>query len=533
MIKTAVGLGQWSVGTALVGVLAWGNVSAQTAAPQQPTGQAGAYSLQVNAQIVVLDVVVLNSKGELVENLSKDDFTVFEDKTPETILTFEHNSPPAEKAVVPIESTKELDQKEPNAPVTILVMDEVVSRFEEIAFMRDAMKKYLSTQGDTLRQPTMLVAVNTDRMMILQDYTTSKKQIVDALSHHEAEHPWRSRSWQGEQFNAAVAALTGVAHAEAGHPGHKNMIWIGRGFPAINWTQLAESPVALARVEDVIQLCVNELRDSRVTLYTIDPAGVHMASTEVDAGGTAVDAALGGQWDFEGISRGTGGIPMHGYNDLNHLILTSVRNGESFYTLSYRPVVSSQNELAFRNIRVVMKDPNLHATTRSGYFTRPTEVSALHDSRGKMTAGTTRDLSVATQGLLIYDGVPFEIVRDAAKPDSFSLKVKVAGVTWEKADGQSEKATLTLAVESFDKKGKVLNHLGQTFNLQVPALASTVKDERTISLPVTIATAAPAARVRFVLRSDKDGKIGADNVFLIDKKEITDPATGRQLKEEH
>jgi VWFA-related protein len=497
--------------------------------PTQQGPAPGSYSLQVNAQIVLLDVVVVNKKGEAVENLTQDDFTVYEDKTPQTIRTFEHISPPAVSAVVPINSTAELDAKEPNSSVSIIVMDEVVSKFSDAEFMRYSLKKYLATEGETLRQPMMLVAVDVNRMMVLRDYTTSKKEILEALDHHLTPLAWRGKSWQGEMFNASLAALTGVAHAAAGHPGHKNVIWIGRGFPVINWNQLNENPVAAARVRDAIKLCANELRDARVTLYTVDPAGLRgNEPQEQDADGNNIGDPLGGQVDFDTISTETGGRALHGENAVDHLIARSVRDGESFYTLSYKPATESQVAKPFRNIRVVMKDPSLTATTRKGYYTKATEVAPVLSANGKMTENAVRDLSVAGQGMMVYDGVPFTILHDAAASDEFKLKVKVADVAWEPGEGKTQSAKITLVVESFDKKGKVLNHSSQIMSLQVPALAEGVKDERTVSLPVKIATEAPAARVRFVVRANGSGKIGADNFFLVDRKTITDPSTGLQ-----
>ena len=68
-------------------------IAAPASAQQTPTiqtaQQPGAYSLQVNSQIVVLDVVVNNKKGDPVSSLTRDDFKVYENKVPQTILSFE------------------------------------------------------------------------------------------------------------------------------------------------------------------------------------------------------------------------------------------------------------------------------------------------------------------------------------------------------------------------------------------------------------------------------------------------------------
>ena len=59
-------------------------ITAQEAAPLNSTT-----TLHVKARIVVLDVVVTNQKGDIITNLSKDDFIVREDKVPQRIVSFE------------------------------------------------------------------------------------------------------------------------------------------------------------------------------------------------------------------------------------------------------------------------------------------------------------------------------------------------------------------------------------------------------------------------------------------------------------
>jgi len=149
----------------------------QAATPQQPSAAAndpGAYQLSVTSQNVVLDVVVNDKNRKNVKGLTKDDFQVFEDKQPQTISAFEEvvgRVPEAGPAAV-VNSTAELDRVEPDAPVSIVVIDELTTKFEDLAFARYSLKKYLKAQGDTLEQPTMLIAANFKNIAVLRDYTT-------------------------------------------------------------------------------------------------------------------------------------------------------------------------------------------------------------------------------------------------------------------------------------------------------------------------------------------------------------------------
>jgi VWFA-related protein len=514
-------------------------IAAQSRAQQTPTiqtaPQPGAYSLRVKSQIVVLDVVVNNKKGEPVSNLTRDDFKIYENKVPQTILSFEPAIKPAANAAAPIAitSTADLDRQEPNAPVSIIVLDEVTTKFEDEAFARYSLKKYLKGQGDTLQQPTMLIAVNFRNMMVLRDYTTSRKEILEALDKHFAGYNWKAvnGAWTSEQLNAAFASLIEVARATAGHPGHKNMIWVGRGFPSFRWDKLF--PNVQEALKNAIANCANILRDSRVTLYSIDPAGISAAPPPVDEDGFYVDDPFGGQVDFDTMAQTTGGQSFHGRNDVDRLIGTGVNDGETFYTLTYKPTTVSQDAKDFRHIQVLLKDRSLRATTREGYFSTAAPIPPALDAKGKPSAGLAFDINIAGEGLMVFDGVPLTITRDEQAPDTFHLRVSASALAWTpNAAGDEQRSELTVFAASFDRKGKNLSRRAQLMTVQLPPLPADVTgDDRTVNVPVTIATATPAARLRFVVRSNANGKIGADNVFLVDRKTLSDPATG--LKAEH
>lgn len=502
---------------------------AQTAAQAAETGQAGAYSLQVKSQLVVLDVVVTNKKGQAVGNLTRDSFKVYENKVQQPILTFEAATRPAPGfgagAPIAIHSTEDLDRLEPQAPVSIIVLDEVTTKFEDEAFARYSLKKYLNTEGDMLQQPTMLIAVSIDHEMVLHDYTTSKKEILDALDRHFAGNDWRAKSasWKAEQFGAAFASLEGVAEATAGHPGHKNIVWVGRGFPSFRWDQLP--PKMVDQLQQAIATCTNLLRDGRVTLYSVDPVGISAEPPATDEDGFYVDDPFGGQVDFDDMARATGGQAFHGRNDVDHLIGSSVSDGETFYTITYKPAVMSSDPKEFRKIQVMMADRSLTATTREGYFVSSAPVAPMLDAKGKISGQVAFDMAMASDGLMVYDGVPLTIERMTDNQDDFRVSFPANSLEW-KMDEDKQKSDVTIVMESYDKKGKLLNRKANLLAFGLPALKDGQQETRMVRLKETATTAAPAARIRVIVRSNANGKIGADNFFLVDRRTLSDPATG-------
>ena len=220
-----------------------------------------AYTLSVSSQLVTLDIVVNDKNGQPVRGLKRDDFTIYEDNAPRPVVSFEALEPKRATSRGPIEihSTAELDRVEPDAPVSIVVLDELTTKFEDQYFARYSLEKYLGKQGETLDQPLMLIARSLDHTQVLHDYTTSKKEILDALNRHFVGNDWRATdpNWTNEHILAAFASLIEIAKATQGHPGHKSLIWIGRGFPTIQPSDV--TPENEDPLETAIAQCTNLL----------------------------------------------------------------------------------------------------------------------------------------------------------------------------------------------------------------------------------------------------------------------------------
>src|ERR1039458_5512002 len=267
------------------GILAGCVAAAQAPISQTPSPQKPTPVLTVNARIVVLDVVVTDKAGNLVPGLTRGDFTIYEDQTQQTIRSFEtpdqHVLPPG----VSIDSTADL-AKAPDAPVTLLVLDELNTRFEDMSFARNSLEKYLNAQPATLNQPTALIAATNTRFQLLQDYTLNRQAVLTALKNHFPEYPWRlmqsGKTGPGaaERLAMSLGSLEQIAEAVSGHPGRKNVIWVGRGFPAINIQDSADQEAAV--IQKAMQHVIDVMRDARITLTTIDPTANTTAIVDIE-----------------------------------------------------------------------------------------------------------------------------------------------------------------------------------------------------------------------------------------------------------
>lgn len=86
--------------------------------------------------------------------------------------------------------------------------------------------------------------------------------------------------------------------------------------------------------------CIDQMRDARITLYELDPAGVSSSSETMDANGFVIPGnPFENQVDFDSMVKATGEMALHGQNDVDRQIVQAVRNGENFYTFPIVPAL--------------------------------------------------------------------------------------------------------------------------------------------------------------------------------------------------
>jgi VWFA-related protein len=490
----------------------------------------GTYTLSTNAKLVILDVVVTGKKGNLIPNLKKEDFEIQEDKQIQPIYSFEAPGVHALPPNVAIHSTEELDRLAPHAPAVILALDESMEKWDDQAFARDSIQRYLKSQSNLLSQPTMLLAINADRTIVLRDYTQDKTAIITALDKHFAGNAMSSgntlRNADGFgslQIMSGFRSLAQLAQSTAGHPGHKSVIWVGRGLPPLHFippSPKSPFPVCcseedVAKVEAATQKMINLLTASRVTLYTIDPRGVGHSPSQDHA-------------SFAAVAEATGGEAIYNGNDVDAEIGVAARQGENFYTLSYIPRSDSDAKGELRHIRVIMKDPSLQATTRTGYYPNPVTPPSAITAEGRpgepMHLG--RKIAIDKNAInktlldttLVYDGIPLTLARADAS-GTIAVHMDPTALHWvDHGPDRPRTAEVQVACEAFDKKEKVLLDEGTTAHLLSPPV--TPENEQQLPKPgISFNCGADprAVRLRVVVLARDSGKVGAANLDLTAK----------------
>ncbi len=475
-------------------------------------------TFSVSSRLVVLDVVVRDRKGHLVSDLARRDFTVREDKAPQTILSFEtpkqHRLPPN----VEIDSTADL-VKAPDAPVTLLVLDELNTNFQDMSYARRELEKYLMAQPAVLPQPTTLLAADNTKFQVLEDYTRDRGALLSALGRHFPEYPWRlMQSGKGgpgaaQRLAMSLGSLEQIAQATAGHPGRKSLIWVGRGFPAVNTNESTDQEAATIR--STVEQVIDALRDDRITLTIIDPTIMSTDTVEIQTPDD-LDAAedsngndpFQGDVNFQLLAPATGGDVYYARNDVDAEINTAIRNGDNYYTLSYAPTNRNDAAEPYRRISVMVDRPGLTVTTRNGYYIpsaqpKPAQTAQnLQDLRARLAF----DLGSAINSNIAYTGLSATVIPVPGHAGSFVMRVSTQALNWRTMSDGSLEAEVTLAAACFNRQGKMMAHTAEERTAHLAGNRQTLQGMT--DFPLTMPIPKHTARVRFVVRDATTGKIG-------------------------
>jgi VWFA-related protein len=490
---------------------------------QSPAGSAAQppTTLHVESQLVILDITVMDASGKPVTDLRPDEFRITEKSDPQTIMTFEppaaHTLPPAYAGKVIVNSSADLP-KIGASPVTLLVLDELNMNFSDRAFARTRMIDWLKRQSEVLAQPTALLAINEKDLHVLRDYTQSRAALLDVMNKHTGDVVWRinddSTSLSAQQnMGAVLNAIDHLAQATRGIPGRKNIIWVGRGFPAIQVSDVGASSADAVNAQ--LRYLSDLLLKAHVTLNVVGPllsaSQANLFSSTLGQSGT-VDTNMSqfdndsGALKFFALATSSGGHNFTARNDIDAEIERSVDEGSSFYTISYRPTTVSNDPNSYRKISVQVTRPGLTVQTRDGYFAAPQQPNL---SPRETTEQIASDLNSAATSTIPYSDLHLKAVRTGLT--DYTLHASAGDLTWRDLPDGRRRADVILMAICISSRGKLLARnytpLGSNTDASLAAIGLA-----SAALPMHVSAPAGTAHIRFVVRDMVSGRIGTTDV---------------------
>jgi len=384
-------------------------LQAATPVLAQQTGQAGANEarIQVTTELVLVNVVAHDKKGNLVRDLKKGDFTLLEDGKKQEISTFDFENVDelatagaAEATVSGVsapgtvlrsgkQGVPSLDARDRR--LILLFFDFSAMEPEQIDRSVHAAKKFVSTK----MQPADLIALVSlaANMHVDLDFTDDKTKLLGALTAYTsgqgqgfengstgsaegAAETSGAFSADDTDFNTFSAdrkllALQSLMQALGKLPQKKSLVYFSNG---INQTGADNQSALRATTAAAVK--------ANVSIYSMDIRGLQA----FPPGGEAQSASLHGQSAYSGaavlndlnsnassqetlatLSSDTGGKAFFDSNDFGGVFAQVQKDSSAYYVLGF----TSNNPLKdgkFRRLKVQVNRPDLKLDFRSGYY---------------------------------------------------------------------------------------------------------------------------------------------------------------------
>lgn len=400
------------------------SVQAQTASPAS-VGTVPTFQSKVN--VVLVDVVVTDSKDEPVTGLGKKDFEISEDGKPQTISTFEEHKGvrinAAKLPPMPPDVYTNFPPMKTTDSVNILLLDALNTRVADQSFVRSQLTRYLTTVEPGTR---LAVFVLTSRLRMIQSLTTDSGLLLAALKNEKLESsPQESAmllspaeidmettatasvmaNLAGEtelalsamtpraaaymmqnkldtRVETTLQALQQLGRYLTGIPGRKNLIWFSGSFPINVFPDLnaAEPFQSVRQYGSEVQRTATLLTVAQVAIYPIAAEGLaNDAMFEANANRVSESRALGMSPSFgdsgsrnanyesmETLAEDTGGKAFYNTNGLNDALARAVNYGSHYYTLAYTPT-DKKMDGRYRRIHVKLSG-KYKSYYRRGYY---------------------------------------------------------------------------------------------------------------------------------------------------------------------
>ena len=161
----------------------------------------------------------------------------------------------------------------------------------------------------------------------------------------------------------------------------------------------------------------------------------------------------------------TGGKLFYNRNDVDAEIERSQQLGSEYYTLTYQPRDGNANG-KFRQIRVTLRDPNLRAVTKTGYYAP--DKSAPIDPRQQ----TKINLAEAARSTIPFAALDVKVSGIVRHPDAhtadITLLLQSKGIDWLAIGNGKSTADITVAAASITGSQDVLASKVERLTLSVP-----------------------------------------------------------------
>jgi VWFA-related protein len=511
--------------------------------PTQPVASPGG-TIRVSTELVLVNVVARDKKGNPIKDLKKEDFTLYEDGKKQDISSFDfenvdqlHNAAGSTITGAAPETPGTLLHSSKKAPPTLdardrrlilLFFDFSAMEPEQVDRSVDAAKKFIQTK----MQPADLIAVVSlaTNMHVDCDFTADQKKLLDVLaSYNSGEGQGFDNGTTGSAEGTAetggsfteddtdlntftadrkLLALQSLMDALNKLPQKKSVIYFSNGI-----TQSGVDNQSALRAATAAAVKAN------TSIYSLDVRGLQA----FPPGGEAQKASLHGQSAYTGasilndlngnaasqdtlatLSSDTGGKAFFDSNDFSGIFSQVQKDSSVYYVLGF----TSNNRLKdgrFRHLKVTVNRPDLKLDFRSGYYAGRDFEHLSHADREQQL-----DDELAAQlprvDVPVYAGAAYFRKDDSHYYLSVSLVIPGSQIPFV-TEKDKDNATIDIIGEALESGKFPIGHLRDTVKL---ALDSTREVRRkNVQYNTGFLLAPGNYHLKFVVRENQTGRMGS------------------------
>jgi len=510
------------------------------------------YTLKSRSEVVLVNVTARDKKGNLVRDLTPDDFTVIEDGKPQKVASFdientdaafESTAGPTQSTVLgPLKPRAESKTTEPvpvppalkDRRLLILFFDLSAMQADEIERSTTAAQKYVDQQ----MLPADLVAVVAlgSSLMVEQDFTSDRPLLTQALKHLNPSSgagfeegstgttegtPDTGGSFTADDaeyniFNTdrRLEALRSVAAAVSRIEQKKSLIYFSSGMDRTGIENQSE-----------LRTAINAAVRANLAIYTMDIRGLQA----LVPGGEAQSASLRGTSPYSGratinalnsnfttqetlvtLAGDTGGKAFLDSNDFNQIFKRVQDDTSTYYMLGYHSTNLARDG-KFRRIVVRVRRPDLKLEYRRGYYA---PADYRHSSREDRERQLDEELAsdLPTTDLPVYLATAYFRLADNKFFVPISLVVPGSEIPFTHG-GDQDKATLDVIGAVLDDNKHPISSLRDTVKFNVRGS----EEVRRKNVQYNSGFVLPAGKyhLKFVVRENEGGRLGSFETDLI------------------
>lgn len=522
----------------LLGTGAPGRQTPATAGASQGT------RLRVTTELVLVNVIARDKKGNLIKDLKREDFTVYEDGQKQQVSSFDFENVEATLTAGAAESTttgaSETVKPAGNAgkPETantqdrrlmVLFFDFSAMQPEDIDRAVNAAKKYVQTKMEPA-DLVGLVSLATNLTLDL-DFTSDKAKILKKLSaYNSSEGQGFENGATGSSEGAAetsgsytaddsdyntfsadrkLLALASIMEPLGKFPQKKSVIYFSNGI-----TQSGVDNQSAQRAATAAAVKAN------VSIYPVDVRGLQA----FPPGGEAQSASLHGQSAYSGASvlndmngnaasqetlytlaADTGGKAFLDSNDFGGVFAQVQKDTSAYYVLGY----TSANHLKdgrFRRLKVTVNRPDVKLEFRRGYYAdRDYEHMNKTDREAQLEDELTAELP--STDVAVYAGVAYFRQDDSHYYLQVSLVVPGSQIPFVQ-EKDKDNATLDIIGQVTEGDGKF--RVGQQRDT-VKLAVDSGQQVRRKNIQYNTGFMLPPGNyhLKFIVRENQSGKMGS------------------------